>query len=121
MEEGEDVSLLEEAFETLTIINKLDVPDGYGGKETIWMDGAEIRGALVFQNNNLVRVAQALGSNVNYQLIVKKNIDLDFHTVFKKSDGRTFRVLSNSDDNKTPKSAHLNMRLYDVEEFTLPS
>lgn len=119
VEEGERMSLLEEAFETLTIINKLDVPDGYGGKERVWIDGAEIQGALDFQNGNLQRVALALGSNITYRLIVRKDTDLDFHTVFKNSEGRTFRVLSNSDDNKTPKSAYLNMRLYDVEEYAL--
>lgn len=114
------MNLLEAAFEPLTIINKLDVADGYGGTETVWIDGAEIQGALDFQNSNMVRIAQSLGSNVTYHLIVKKNVDLDFHTVFKNSEGRTFRILSNSDDNKTPEGAGLNMRIYDVEEFKLP-
>jgi len=115
------MNLMESEFEPLTIINKLAVDDGYGGKETIWVDGAVIQGALVFQNSNVVRIAQALGSSVNSQLVVKKDTDLDFHTVFRNADGKVFRVVSNSDDNDTPKKAWLNMRVYDVEYFTIPN
>lgn len=115
------MSLLEQAYEPLTIINRLTVNDGYGGTETVWDDGATINGALVFNNSNLAKIAQSLGSMASYTLTVKKDIDLDFHEVFRReSDGKIFRITSNSDDNKTPKSAGLNMRQYDVEEFTIP-
>lgn len=116
------MSLLDEAFESFTIINKTVVDDGYGGVETVWIDGAEIQGAIVYNNSQLQHIAQAIGTTATYTLTVRKNIDLDAFTVIRReSDGKTFRLLTNSDDNKTPKSAGLNMRQYQAEEFIIPN
>lgn len=122
MEENKDMSLLDEAFEDFTIINKSVVDDGYGGVITVWTDGAKISGAITYNNSQLHTIAQALGTTANYILTVRKNIDLDAFTVLRREeDGKTFRLLSNSDDNKTPKSAGLNMRQYQAEEFIIPN
>jgi len=114
------MSLLENAYEDFTIINKAIVDDGYGGQETVWTDGATIKGAMVFDNSTQMKVAQAMGVTSAYTLTVKKNIELDYHTVLRReSDGKIFRLTSNSDDKKTPESAALNMRQYSAEEWKL--
>ena len=114
------MSLLEEAFEDFTIIDRVTVDDGYGGVVTEWVDGATIQGALVFDSSSIMKVAQAAGSTAAYTFTVRKNVDLDFHTVIRrKSDNKIFRILSNSDDRKTPESAHLNMLQYSAEEWVL--
>lgn len=116
------MSLLDSAFEDFVIVNKTLIPDGYGGVITTWIDGAYIRGALAYANSGAEKIAQALGASLTYTLTVRKSIDLDFHTVVRRvSDGKTFRVISDSDDLKTPQSAGLNMRNYDVEAFIIPS
>lgn len=115
-----DMSLLDEAFESLTIIDRITTDDGYGGVITEWQDGASIQGALVYDNSSEMKVAQSLGSTATYTLTVRKNINLDYHTVIRReSDGHVFRILSNSDDRKTPKSAGLNMLQYSAEEWVL--
>ena len=115
-----DMSLLDEAFESFTIIDRITTDDGYGGVITEWRDGASIQGALVFDSSSEMKVAQSLGSTAAYTLTVRKNINLDYHTVIRReSDGHIFRVLSNSDDRKTPKSAGLNMLQYSAEEWVL--
>lgn len=114
------MSLLENAYEDFTIINKAIVDDGYGGQETVWTDGATIKGAMVFDNSTQMKVAQAMGVTSAYTLTVKKNIELDYHTVLRReNDGKIFRLTSNSDDKKTPESAALNMRQYSAEEWKL--
>lgn len=114
------MSLLDEAFESFTIMDKVTSDDGYGGVVTEWAEGATISGAIVYDSSAIMKVAQAAGSTAAYTLTVKKNVDLDFYTVVKRmSDGRIFRVLANSDDKKTPDSAHLNMRQYPVEDWAL--
>ena len=114
------MSLLENAYEDFTILNKSVVDDGYGGVVTQWSDGAVVKGAMVFDNSAQMKTAQAAGYKAAYTLTVKKHIELDFHTVLRReSDGVIFRLVSNSDDKKTPDSAYLNMRQYSVEEFKL--
>lgn len=114
------MSLLESAYEDFVIINKSVIDDGYGGTTNAWTDGATIQGAISFDASSGMKIAEALGSTSVYTLTVKKSVDLDFHTVFRReSDGRTFRVTANSDDRKTPNDAGLDMRQYSVEEWQL--
>lgn len=115
------MSLLEEAYEEFTIIDRVTKPDGFGGVETVWQDGATIQGAIVHDTSMQAKTAQAMGVKSVYTLTVHKDIELDYHMVLRReSDGQIFRTTSNSDDKKTPASAGLNMRQYDAEEFVLP-
>lgn len=114
------MSLLENAYEDFTILNKSIVDDGYGGVITTWTDGATIQGAMVFDNSAQMKTAQAAGYTSAYTLTVKKHIVLDYHTVLRReNDGVIFRLTSNSDDKKTPDSAALNMRQYSAEEWRI--
>ena len=114
------MSLLENAYEDFTVINKTVVDDGYGGTTVVWTDGVTIKGAMVFDNSTQMKVAQAMGVTSAYTLTVKKNVELDYHTVLRReSDKKIFRLTSNSDDKKTPEEAALNMRQYSAEEWKL--
>ena len=114
------MSLLENAFEDFTIINKSIVSDGLGGVTTTWTDGATIGGAIVFDSSAQMRAAQAAGATSAFTFTVRKNIELDFHKVLRReSDKKIFRLTSNSDDKKTPSGAGLNMRQYTAEEWKL--
>lgn len=112
------MSLLEEAYEDFTVINKAIVDDGYGGTTIVWTDGATIKGAMVYDNSTQMKVAQAMGVTASYTLTVKKSLELDYHTVLRReSDKKIFRLTTNSDDNKTPVTAGLDMRQYSCEEW----
>jgi hypothetical protein len=114
------MSLLESAYEDFTIINKSFVDDGYGGITAAWTDGVKIKGAIVFDDSTQMKIAQVMGVTAAYTLTVKKNIKLDYHTVLRReSDKKIFRLTSDSDDKKTPEEAHLNMRQYSAEEWTI--
>lgn len=114
------MSLLDNAYEDFTVVNKSIVDDGYGGTTTVWTDGATIKGAIVFDSSAQMKVAQAMGVTSAYTLTVQKDIALDYHTVIRReSDKKIFRLTSNSDDRKTPEEATLNMRQYSAEEWDL--
>lgn len=114
------MSLLENAYEDFTILNKSIIDDGYGGVTTEWTDGATIKGVMVFNNSTEMKIAQAMGVTGAYTLTVRKNIELDYHTVIRReNDSKLFRLTSDSDDKKTPEGAGLNMRQYSAEEWSL--
>lgn len=114
------MSLLDNAYEDFTVINKIIVDDGYGGVTTTWSDGAKISGAIVFDSSGQMKIAQAAGYTAAYTFTVRKDIALDYHTVVRReSDKKIFRLVTNSDDKKTPAGAGLNMRQYAAEEWVL--
>lgn len=114
------MSLLEEAYEDYTILDKVTTADGYGGIETTWKDGATIQGAMTFDMSLEARKAQAMAVSSVYTLITKKAIVLSYHDVLRRErDKKIFRVTSDGDDSYTPASASLDARRVTCEEWRL--
>lgn len=115
------MSLLSENMEECAILNKVTTLDSYGGFKTKWTEGATFSAAIVYNTSLEAKVAEKSGVKDLYTVTTKKNITLEYHDVFvRKSDGQIFRVTSDGTDNKTPKSAGLNMRQVSAEEYILP-
>ena len=115
------MNLLEEQMENCIMIDKTSAPDGYGGTKDVWVDGAPFDAAVVLDSSLQARIAEKQGVNNVYTVVTKKNINLQFRAVFKRiRDGKIFRVTSDGDDNRTPASATLNMRVVNAEEWEIP-
>ena len=116
------MSLLDEFTEKCTMIEKRRVSDGYGGYTTEYYDGISFKAAIINPNEIQQRVAQVEGVTALYTITTTKDLNLQYHDVLKReSDGKIFRVKSDGDDKKTPKSATLNMRQVSAEEWSLPN
>lgn len=116
------MSLLSEAMEKCTMIDKRTSPDGYGGTQTSWVDGAEFQAAIVLDNSLEARIADKQGVTALYTITTIKTVNLQYHDVFRReSDKKIFRVTSDGDDKHTPASAGLNMRQVSAEEWRLDS
>lgn len=114
------MSLLSDAMESCTFIEKTRIPDGYGGYTIEWKEGAGFDAAIVFDSSMQARVADKQGVTSFYTVTTKRNLVLEYHDVFKRlRDGKIFRVTSDGDDKYTPKSATLDMRQVTAEEWTL--
>ena len=115
------MSLLENAFEDVVLYEKVRRPDGEGGFFVEWTEGAVFKAAITFDNSLQGRMALSQGVRNVYTVTTKKSAKLDFHDVIMRvSDGKIFRITSDSDDNHTPKSATLDMRQVSAEEWSLP-
>ena len=115
------MSLLTEAMETSTILDKTTGQDTYGGVAVQYVDGAQIEAAFPMMNAMEQMAAQQKQSKAIYHIVTTKAVSLQYHDVVRReSDGKIFRVTSDGDDNKTPVSATLNMRVVDAEEWSLP-
>lgn len=123
MEEGVRAvsSLLDEAMESCQMLDKQTVKDALGSFTRQWVAGAKFEAAIVLNDSIEAQTALAAGVTGVYTITTKRNINLQYHEVFKRlSDGKIFRVTSDGDDNKTPRSAGLDMRQVTGEEWTLP-
>lgn len=116
------MSLLDEAMEQCTILDKTTEADGYGGIITRWKDGAYFLAAIAFDTSMSARAANVQGVQSLYTVTTGRDINLQYHDVFRReSDSKIFRVTSDGDDKKTPASAALNMRVVTAEEWEVSS
>ena len=116
------MSLIDEAMTDCVIINKVRTPDGIGGFVVSYAEGAAFRAAITYNNTIEAKVAAAGGVTSVYTATVPLSCTLDYHDVFKRlSDGKIFRVTSDSDDKVTPKRSTFQFRQVDCEEWSLPN
>ena len=114
------MSLLDSVKQTCQIYNKSTVADGYGGYTTVWTAGVTFDAALSMDQSIEGVVAQAQGVTAVYTVLTGREINLQYHDVFRRlEDGKVFRVTSDGDDSKTPNIAGLNLRSVRAEEWEL--
>lgn len=114
------MSLLSDAMEPCIILDRSTTPDGYGGYDVTWTEGAPIDAAIVLDTSMEAREAEKAGVTALYTITTGRGLNLQYHDVIKRlSDGKVFRIKSDGDDKKTPKAASLNMRQVTAEEWDL--
>lgn len=116
------MSLLDEAMEDFVMMDKATAGDGYGGVTRVWTEGANIKAAATFDMSTEARIGAAQGVTNFYTITTPRSVNLQYYEVVKRlSDGKIFRVTSDGDDKKTPKSAGIDIRLVSAEEWKLTS
>lgn len=114
------MSLLLDAMEKCTMLDKTTAVDEYGGYVVTWVEGAEFNAAITFDTSIEARTAEKQGVKSLYTVTTPKAVTLQFHDVFKRArDNKVFRVTSDGDDKFTPASASLDMRQVTAEEFVI--
>lgn len=112
--------LLDEYMVECTFLNKQVLPDGYGGTKTTYTKGATFNAAIYMPNSVEVKTAEQQGVKGLYSVVVDKSTRLEYHDVFERSDGTVFRVTS-KDEQATPGSTNLNLRVVSAEEWVIPN
>lgn len=114
------MSLLNEFSSTCVLMEKRRTPDGEGGFNTTWYEGAKFIAAVNYDMSIEARTAEKQGVTNVYTVTTGRSITLEYHDVFKRLyDGKIFRVTSDGDDKATPKSSMLDMRQVTAEEWSL--
>lgn len=114
------MSLLSDQMEECIMIDKRTTPDGRGGYNTTWIEGASFKAAIVLNTSIEARAAEKAGVTALYTITTLKSMNLQYHDVIKRlSDNKIFRITSDGDDKKTPKGAALNMRQVSAEEWEI--
>lgn len=114
------MSLIDEMMTECAFMNKNKVSDGEGGTITTWIEGAHFMGAIVLQNSALASIAEAIKESKSYTITVSKSISLEYGDVIKRlSDGITFKITSETADQKTPASSSLDIAQAKAEKWEL--
>ena len=114
------MSLIDIAKVDVVMMDKITAPDGMGGIVHVWTEGAPFRAAIVKDTTLAARVAEKEGVTELYTVTTDKDIELDYHDVFKRvSDGAIFRVTSNVADSKTPSVASFQIGQVTAERWVL--
>lgn len=114
------MSLIDAFKEPCALVERVRTPDGEGGWVTTWRDGAEFMAAIVLDTTLQARVAESEGMTAVYTVTTDRSLPLDFHDVFRRlSDGKTFRVTSDSADKETPDVATFQFHQVSAEEWQL--
>ena len=114
------MSLLDDAFESFVILDKITTKDGYGGVTTNYVNGAPIQAAIVFDDSIQARTAVVQGVRDVYTITTRRNVVLQYHDVIRRlKDGKVLRITTDGKDKETPQGAGLDMRVVKAEEFTI--
>lgn len=102
------MSLITDWQEKCTLIERRRVPDGEGGFNDTWVDGAPFMAAVVLDTSTQAVIAERQGMAKLYRVTTPKNAILSFHDVFRReSDGQVFRVTSEGKDVQTPAQSEI--------------
>ena len=115
------MSLLDEFKDTYIVMNQEDSDDEFGSYNASYSESEiEFEGSLGFTESHIQSEVESLGLKENYKLLIPKDVCLSMHQVIKrKSDGKFFRVTSDSSNVFTPASSPLNLRFVTVEGWSL--
>ncbi|MBO5934074.1 MAG: hypothetical protein J6Q94_01160 [Clostridia bacterium] len=115
------MSLLDNAMVTCTLLKIETVDDIDGGYKQNVSDDIQFDAAIVLSSASEKEKGEKTENVSLYTVTTRKHTTLHYHDVFRRdSDGKTFRVISNGDDKKTPDSAFLDMKQVTAEEWSVP-
>ena len=113
------MSLLTQAMEDCVTLINTTTPDGFGGTTNQWQEGLQFKGAFDFQTSIEAKIAEKQGVTGLWNILIPKDVELEYHNVFKRvSNGQIYRVTS-KDDKTSPKGAGMNLKLVSAEEWEL--
>lgn len=111
-----DSPLLNDQKTDCVFLNKSIVLDDVGGYATKWVVGAPFS-AVVTENNSLEATIAGQDREVTYYGVkVKASLPIEYHTVFRRKDGKTFRITT-ADAMKAPTISALGMKQLQAEEY----
>lgn len=115
------MSLLNDFAVPCVLMEKKRVPDGAGGWMTTWTEGAEFLNYQYRDTSMEARRAEQEGVTSLYSALVQRNLPIDYGDAFKDTNtGLTYRVTSEPDEKRAPKSSTFDLKYFTAERWALP-
>ena len=100
------MSLLDDFSQQCVLMEKKRVPDGAGGYEVTWTEGAEFLNYQALDTSMEARRAEKEGVTSVYSALVNQGVPIEYNDYFRDTEtGITYRVTSNPEEKSAPRSA----------------
>ena len=94
---------LEDYFEPFIRMDLRGTPDGMGGFDWQWLEGAAFEAGVSRVNFGKEKIAGQDGTNTVFTIVAEKSVPLEQEGRAKRvKDGRLYRITSNAKDMETP-------------------
>ena len=118
------MSLLDDFARECVLMEKTRVPDGAGGYEVTWAEGAAFLNYQALDTSMEARRAEKEGVTSVYSALVNKDVPIEYNDYFRdKSTGSTYRVTSTPEEREAPRSAGPTiqaLKFFTAEKRKLP-
>lgn len=114
------VSLIDSAMEPCVMMDKTTASDGMGGFTNVWTEGAGFDAYVRKESAPEIRIAEQDGAKEMFTVVVRSNVSLEYHDVFKRlRDGAIFRLISNTKDGETLRDSAIQIARANCERWAL--
>lgn len=113
--------LYETAFpQKFKFLEKSREPNGLGGFEEVYREGAEFTGSLIKDTSATVLIAEKEGFTVVYTLTVSLDVPLSEGNLFKSVEtGDVYKITSRPKEKQTPTMATFQFQNFSAELYSL--
>lgn len=112
--------MIDDLMEDCVMLDKRSVPDGQGGFDYVWQEGAPFQATIVKNSSLNARVAEKTGVKDVYTITVYKGTPLQVNDVFKRlKDETTYKVTSNVRDTESPPMATFQIANVSAERWDI--
>lgn len=115
------MSLLDDFAHKCVLMEKKRTQDGAGGWDVVWEEGAEFSNYQALDTSMEARRAEKEGVTSVYSGLVDQAVPVEYGDYFKDTTtGETYRVTSNPEEKKSPRSSTMAVKFFTAERKALP-
>lgn len=115
------MSLLDDFGKEYVLLEKKRTPSPEGGWTTEWTDGAKFTSYQALDTSIEARRAEKEGVSSLYSGLVDQSVPIEFNDYFRDLEtGETYRVTSNPEEKKSPRSASFSLKFFTAERRVPP-
>ena len=104
------MTLMEQRMQDFCILDRVTMPDGYGGTVAVWQDGATFRAAAVQLESSEMELAYQTGQKRIYAIYCKPIVGLEHNMRVKRlADGVVFRISATPDQQQTSAASAIGL------------
>lgn len=116
-----DGTLMEQYQENIILLDETTASDGYGGFDTVWVDGAEMTLAIIQPHDSGTTIANAIVGKQTITIVSGTNVDLKRDKYFRRAkNGKTYRFDKDNAEKLAPDDSELQWRVTTATEAALP-